>query len=316
MYYLWILRSIPGAGGMMHFLVSSSLEVSMSLSPTLVYAVIGLIAILLLFVLLLLVVVLKRTRGAGGPLTALEQRLAQLDRLGADINELSKTFLIPHARGGFGESLLSALLATWLPKEQYSLQYRFTTGVRVDAVIRLGEKLVPVDAKFPLESVRRAMEDPETPGVVTPEVKKTFIGHVKSIAEKYILPAEGTLQFALLYIPSEKIFYHVFVGEDSGMMEEAVRRGVVPVSPSGLFLYLQTVAYGLKGFALSKNLEKQATGIARVKRDLFALEKVLDTGGNHLKNLQNSFEEIRRRTAALSLGLSALDTLQQEDEQG
>jgi DNA recombination protein RmuC len=178
----------------------------------------------------------------------------------------------------------------------------------------LGEKLVPVDAKFPLESVRRAMEDPENPGALTPEVKKTFLGHVEAIAEKYILPAEGTLQFALLYIPSEKVFYHVFIGEDSGMMEEAVRRGVVPVSPSGLFLYLQTVAYGLKGFALSKNLEQQAGRIAGVRRELSALEKVLDTGGNHLKNLQNSFEEIRRRTAALSLGLSALDTLGNEAE--
>ena len=216
--------------------------------------IIILAAALAISIVVLVTVILHRRKVSGSAPEMLElvgKRLEQLEGLSRDVGALSKIFLVPHARGGIGETLLNELLRNWLPEKAYELQYTFGNGARVDAVIRLGEYLVPVDAKFPLESVRRSMENADG-SVVTAEVKRTFQRHIEDIRSKYIRPEDGTLQFALMYIPSERVYYHSFVETDSGLLEEAIRSGVVPVSPGGLFLYLQTVAFGLKGLGFSR----------------------------------------------------------------
>lgn len=256
-----------------------------------------LLVILVAFLAVVLIVfiiytVRRKSAGTVELLDLLGRRLERFEELSKDVSNLSKLFLVPHARGAIGETILGELLKSWLPARSYELQYTFTNGARVDAVIRLGEYLVPVDAKFPLESVKRAINDGGENTIVTAEVRRAFLRHIEAISGKYIRPEDGTLQFALMYIPSERVYYHAFVETDSGLLEESVHRGVVPVSPAGLFLYLQTVAYGLKGFSFSKKQRELLEITLNLKRDIELLERLFETGNSHLRNLMKNRDEV------------------------
>lgn len=262
-----------------------------------------------------IIVILSRRGGISDPSRSFERishRLDQLEQLSSDIGNLSRIFLIPQARGGLGETMLAEILRAWLPERSFSLQHSFRNGARVDAIVHLGKYLVPIDAKFPLEAVQRAMTDPEVKSVVTPEVRQAFVKQVQLISDKYIQPDEGTLHFALMYIPSERVYYHVFVEDDKGLLELALQQDVVPVSPGSLFLYLQTVAYGLRGFAFPKKQAQIVKAVERIVKELSGLTKAFDLAGSHLKNLQKAFEESHRRIERLDVSMSRL---QEPDEE-
>ena len=271
--------------------------------------IVALGALLLITLVLLIAFAFRRKPGRGDRPEMLEllgRRLEQLEGISKDVANLSKVFLIPHARGGVGETLLNELLKNWLPRKAYEIQYSFRNGARVDAVIRLGEFMVPVDAKFPLESVRRSIE--EGGEAISGEARRVFLRHIEAIRSKYIHPEEGTLQFALMYIPSERIYYHAFVEADSGLLEEAIRMGVVPVSPGGLFLYLQTVAYGLKGFVFSKKQRELIQITLSLRREIDSLKRLLETGGTHLRNLVKNRDEADKKIDEVESVLVRMDS--------
>jgi DNA recombination protein RmuC len=265
------------------------------------------IGILLLFVIILLSLLLFSKRSPrmdfGKSLERITSRLDQIDRISAQIGGISEIFLIPRARGGLGETLLEELLSNWLPKAAYQLQYNFRDGTRADAVISLGKTIVAVDAKFPLESIKRdlGVEEERKEGKVSGETRRAFRKHARDISSKYIRPEEGTMHFALMYIPSEKIYYHIFVTDDTGMLEESLRQGVVPVSPGNMFLYLQTVAYGLRGFQLSEGHRELTSLIHQLKKDYTELFRSLETTGSHARNLSRSLEDVRKKANRIGM---------------
>src|SRR5467141_2463553 len=138
------------------------------------------------------------------------------------------------------------------------MPYRFKSGDAVDAVIRIGPKLVPADAKFPYENFKRVVEAPaETDRVAA---RKQFLRdvkkHVDAIATKYILPDEGTYDFALMYIPIETVYYETIIKEeaveDSKSFSYALEKRVMPVSPNSFFAYLHTILLGLRGMKVEE----------------------------------------------------------------
>jgi len=263
----------------------------MSTNQALVIAVI--IAAVLAVALLIAVLLAFRRKSPGSTelLDVLGRRLERFEELSKDVSNLSKLFLVPHARGAIGETILGELLRSWLPAKSYEMQYSFSNGTRVDAVIRLGEYLVPIDAKFPLESIGRSINENGEGSIITAETRRAFLRHIETISGKYIRPEDGTLQFALMYIPSERIYYHAFVEADSGLLEESIRRGVVPVSPGGLFLYLQTVAYGLKGFSFSRRQRDLVEITLNLKREVEQVRRLFETGNSQLRNLVRNRDE-------------------------
>jgi len=245
----------------------------------------------------ILIILLIRSRGAAAPavLADIHRKLDQIEKIGEDFSTISNLFLIPHTRGGLGETLLKELLASWLPKKAYSLQYTFRDGSRADAVIQIGNYIVPVDAKFPMERVQAVLEGSWEPGTMPAELRRTFLTYADDIGRKYINPNEGTLDFALMYIPSEKIFYRTFVLDSGELLAGCLEKGVLPVSPAGLFLYLQTVAFGFKGFALPEKQKELVRHVSQMRKDLNAFNKYFELMGTHLKNLAASYDESRTR---------------------
>lgn len=259
---------------------------------------------------LLVAVVSRRRSGAAGDASLFEninRRLDQVEQLSRGVEDLSRLFLIPHARGGIGESLLEELLGNWLPRRSYATQYSFKNGTRVDAIVKIRPYIIPIDAKFPLESVRRSMSDLPPGSDVPGDVRQAFLRHVEDISSKYIQPEEGTMQFALMYIPSERVYYQVFADSGGALSEEALRKGVIPVSPSTLFLYLQTVAYGLRGFAFPEEQRELVRIIGQLRGDLSQLAKSYSLAGTHLKNLQKAFDDSYARLARVEVIVERLE---------
>src|SRR6056297_249218 len=159
-----------------------------------------------LLVAFIALIVLSRRRPTPTPVPEI---VHQIETVRAELRELTELFLVPRTRGAVGETILGELLATWLPQKSFELQYGFSNGTRVDAVIRLGARLVPVDSKFPLESIQRHFE--QSPGRDVPaDVRTAFRRHITDIETKYVNPSEGTLGFALMYIPSERVYVELF----------------------------------------------------------------------------------------------------------
>jgi len=245
---------------------------------------------------LLTLLISRRSHGPSDSahLGELQGRLNELERISRHLDELRTLFILPRTRGDIGETLLAELLKNWLPKENFSLQYGFSNGNRADAVIHLGQYMVAVDAKFPMQSVREVLissNEADTTPEIPSQIKRTFIQHADDIASKYIRPDEGTLQFALMYIPSENLYYRCFV-EDSRLSAAVLERKVIPTSPSTLFLYIQTVAYGLRGFRFSQKAEQMIAQLYEIQTELRGFDKNLSTTATHLKNLTRSFDSL------------------------
>lgn len=262
-----------------------------------------------LVLLCVLIVVLILWKSRSGPkdnwsIGQLQGRLNELERISGNIEELRSMFILPRTRGDVGEKLLSELLHNWLPEDAFALQYGFNDGTRADAVIFLGTYLVAVDAKFPFQSVREVFSDgrsdqanaqsPPHTTKIPAQVRRTFIQHARSIAEKYIRPDQGTLQFALMYVPSETLYYNCFV-EDSELSAAVLNEKVVPVGPSNIFLYLQTVAYGLRGFNFPKQAEEIISRLSEVQQEMNAFDKEITTAATHLKNFTRMFDSLLTR---------------------
>jgi len=226
----------------------------------------------------------------------------QIYEVGKDIASLQQILKAPKLRGVVGELFLGNLLDQVVP-ENYELQHRFRSGEAVDAVIKLGPKLVPVDAKFPLENFQRlsAAGDAERKSLrrkFITDVKK----HVDAIAGKYILPDEGTYDFALMYIPAENVYYETIIKDDpdeENVSAYAVSRRVIPVSPNSLYAYLQAIVFGLRGLQIEKRAEEILSHLNRLQGDFGKFRDEFDTVGTHLKNAHNKYDDALKRLGQL-----------------
>jgi len=226
----------------------------------------------------------------------------QIYEVGKDIATLQQILKAPKLRGVVGELFLGNLLDQVVP-DNYELQHRFRSGEVVDAVIKLGPKLVPIDAKFPLENFQRltAAGDAERKAL-----RKRFIAdvkkHVDAIASKYILPDEGTYDFALMYIPAENVYYEMIIKDEpdeENVSAYAVSRRVIPVSPSSLYAYLQAIVFGLRGLQIEKRAEEILSHLARLQGDFSKFRDDFDTVGTHLKNAHNKYDDALKRLGQL-----------------
>lgn len=231
-----------------------------------------------------------------GGLAAAAQQMVDV---GNKVSGLEDLLRPPKLRGGMGETLLAELLAQILPERAYRLQHRFKSGERVDAVICLGDALVPVDAKFPLESFRRltALADENEMARERKVFMRAVKNHIDQIAWKYILPDEHTYDFALMYIPAENVYYETILKDDSedGLFPFALEKRVIPVSPNSFYAYLQVVIHGLKGLQIEERAREIMEYLSRLKVDEDRFRQEFDILGSHLQNARKKYEDAQRR---------------------
>ena len=233
-------------------------------------------------------------------LAELAEATKQIQDISKDIASLQDILQPPKLRGGLGEMLLERLLEQVIPQANYTLQYRFQDGKIVDAMIHLGQtQYVPVDSKFPLESFMRILEEvqEDTRGQKRREFIRSVKQHIDRVAE-YIRPDEGTLGFALMYVPAENVYYETIIKsdeKDSDLFSYALEKRVVPVSPHSFYAYLAAIALGLKGLVIEQSAKQVMEHLQRLGTDFHGLRGEFDTLGRHITNASNKYSETRQR---------------------
>lgn len=226
------------------------------------------------------------------------EQARQLSEVSKSISALERVLSGPKLRGGFGETQLENMLAEVFAREQYAMQYRFPSGDAADAVLFFPQGMVAIDSKFSLENFRRIAESDGENGKKTArrEFLKDVRRRIDEIAGKYIRPADGTLPFALMYIPAENVYYEAVIRDDDGgdLYQYCIQKRVIPVSPNSLYAYLQTIMVGLNSLRIGQRAEAVLREIESLKIELEKFDKVFNVLGNHLKNASRSYEDSAR----------------------
>ncbi len=247
-------------------------------------------------------------------LGSLSQATEKIFEATKTISTLEEILKPPKLRGSMGEILLNNILKEILPSEDfYSLQYAFKSGNTVDAVIRLKEGLIPIDAKFPLDNFRRmieAKEDKEREAS-RKEFVRNVKKHIDDIALKYILPGEGTINFALMYIPAENIYYEMILRDQGStdiedLYSYSTRKHVFPVSPNSVYPYLMTLALGFRGLKIEQKTKEILAELFRIQGDLGRFADDFQLVGNHLSNAQKKFGDAEKKLTRMDDRLAHL----------
>ncbi|MGD8717762.1 MAG: DNA recombination protein RmuC [Candidatus Zixiibacteriota bacterium] len=235
--------------------------------------------------------------------------------LSQNIKKLEDILRPPKTRGIVGEVLLENVLSQVLPAKQFRRQYPLG-GTFVDFAVIIGNKFVPVDSKFPLESFERMIraDEGERAGL-----RRDFVRAVKNkiddIAAKYIRPDLGTYDFALMYLPSESVYYETAV-TDGDLFDYGAAKKVFPVSPATIYVYLATVAMGLRGMALEGRAAAVAAELSRLGDELGKFQELFRVTGKHLRDAANKYDEAGRALGTFQDRLAAAGKLGEGEEDG
>src|SRR5438034_7038509 len=243
-------------------------------------------------------------------LGSLGEQSQRIGELAKDIGSLQDLLRAPKARGGFGELLLERLLHDALPAGAYEVQYTYKDGSRVDAIVRYAGRIVPIDAKFPNETWT-ALANAEDPADRRAK-KRAFLQQVRRHIDavgRYVSPADGTIDFAVMYIPSESVYYDLVLREEEGepdLRAYCAVRKVIPASPNTLLAYLQVVSLGVRGLAMQERTRELQQGVAQVRREFERFVGLHDQLGTHLDHAMKKFDETERALARASGAIEGL----------
>jgi DNA recombination protein RmuC len=241
----------------------------------------------------------------------------QMLLLGTEVRRLQNILSSPKLRGQMGEWSLENLLAQILPKDSYKLQYTFKDGKVVDALVEMVDYSVPIDAKFPLPSFEKVTtaETDEEKAKLRRQFLKDVTAHIDKIASDYIRPAEGTVDFAILFIPAENVYYETIVryaGEMQDVLEYSLDKKVIPVSPNLLYAYLMTVVMGLHGLQIEKQAAEIRQNLKRLNASFADFINNWDVLGTHIRNAYTKYDEGQKKLDRFGI---QLDQIQGEGEE-
>ena len=234
-------------------------------------------------------------------LLRLSEATTRLETIGQSVAQVEDLLKVPRLRGTLGELWLEELLRQVFPSGHYELQYGFKSGERVDAVIRFGGRIVPVDSKFPLEACQRMLSsDGDEAKRERRAFRRTLKARIDEIADKYIRPDEGTYDFALMYIPAENVYYEAMIRDEvpedeTSVVGYSLKRKVIPVSPNTFYAYLAAILHGLRGLEVEKSARDIIDALGGLKQQFGKFERSYDLVGKHLSNALKQHDETTRR---------------------
>jgi len=231
-------------------------------------------------------------------LTKLDETNRQVIGFADQLQTLEDTLKNPKHRGILGEYYLETVLKNVLPPSSYQMQYRFSDGMIVDAVVFVKEKIIPIDSKFSLENYNRILEE-KNPAERENLEKEFKVDLKKRIEEtsKYIRPQENTMDFAFMFLPAEGVYYDLLINKVGAvkvnthdLIEYAFReKHVIIVSPTSFFAYLQTVLQGLRALQIEESAKEIREQVEKLGRHLLTYEEYLRKLGTNLSTSVNFY---------------------------
>jgi DNA recombination protein RmuC len=245
----------------------------------------------------------------------LSEATARLESLGRSVTEVQDLLRVPRLRGTVGEVWLEELLRQVFPQALYRMQYAFRSGERVDAALFVGERIVPIDAKFPLEACHRMLQaDGEATVRERRAFRRSLRERIDEVADRYIRPDEGTFDFALMYIPAEAVYYEAVVREESldaaeSIIGYALRRHVLPVSPNTFYAYLAAVLHGLRGLEVEHRAREIQAALGGLRQFFSAFQRTFELVGRHLDHATKQYHEAERAWERVAAHLEAVTAI-------
>ncbi len=239
-----------------------------------------------------------------------EKEVGQMSEIGRNMRELQDFLKSPKLRGNIGEQVLKDLIAQMFPKSSFLLQYEFKSGEKVDAAIKTDAGILPIDSKFPMENYQKMVKASEKAEkeIFEKEFVKDVKRHIDAISKKYILPSEGTMDFALMYIPSESVYYEVVNQTD--VLDYARRLRVYMVSPSTLYAHLQTILLSFEGKKIESKSKELFTLLRSMQIDYEKIEENMSTLGKHINNAYSQFGNVSSGFSSLGQKLNSTKRLE------
>lgn len=233
----------------------------------------------------------ERLDNATSVVSSVGQELGKVQELGRQIRDFQNFLRAPKLRGNVGEQILRDLLAQILPTESFRLQHRFSTGQIVDAIITTDKGLIPIDAKFPMENFHRyaSAENDVNKEQFARLFARDIKRHVDDISQKYIVPDELTVDFAIMYLPSEALYYEIMVNNDQ-IWRYAQDRNVLVVSPNSFYYLLQIILIGLEGKRLEQATLQILTALNSIRQDASKVTELFQVLNTHITNAKNAMD--------------------------
>jgi len=256
----------------------------------------------------------ERLDKAAQVIGGVQKNIGEMSEVGRAMKDLQEYLSSPKLRGNIGEQVLAEALQQMFPKDLYKLQYTFKNGERVDAVIKIGDNLIPVDAKFPMENFRKMNKEEKTEGrkQFKKEFKKDVKRHFDAIAKKYILTEEDTVDYALMYIPSEAVYYEVINNQE--LFDYSRDKRVLVVSPMSFYAYLKAILMSFQGQTIQKKAKEILAILQATSKDYEKVEESLSILEKHFTNAYNQLQNVNKFFLRLGQKLATTKMLKSEEE--
>lgn len=251
----------------------------------------------------------ERLDNAARVIRDVEKEVGEMSEIGRNMRELQDFLKSPKLRGNIGEQVLKDLISQMFPRSSFFLQYSFKSGDIVDAAIKTDAGILPIDSKFPMENFQKMTKstDKTQKEIFEKEFIKDIKRHIDAISKKYILPSEGTMDFALMYVPSESVYYEVVNKTD--VLDYARRGRVYLVSPSTLYAHLQTILLSFEGKKMESKSKQLFTLLRSIQIDYEKVDANIVVLGKHINNAYSQFSNVYSGFSTLGQKLSSTKTL-------
>ncbi|MEI7452570.1 MAG: DNA recombination protein RmuC [Candidatus Falkowbacteria bacterium] len=232
-------------------------------------------------------------------LAKLDETNRQVVNFSSQLQNLQDILKNPKQRGVLGEYFLEETLKNVLPPNSYQMQYSFKDGTIVDAVVFVKEKIIPIDSKFSLDNYEKILgagNDQELREKLEKAFKQDLKNRIDETA-KYVKPAEGTMDFAFMFIPSEAIYYDLLVNKVGAvsvntrdLIEYAFKdKKVIIVSPTSFLAYLQTVLQGLRAMQIEESAIEIKINVEKLGKHLLSYDDFMQKLGNTMSTSVNQY---------------------------
>lgn len=251
---------------------------------------------------------------AASVIGAMNKELGTMSEIGRGMKDLQDFLRSPKLRGNVGEQVMHDLLSQHFPRQYFEVQYKFKSGHTVDAMLKTDQGFISIDSKFPMENFIRAAKaaTEEEHAVHLREFKKDVKKHITDISKKYILPEEGTVDFALMYIPSEAVYYEI-IRDDTDLNQFAQEKKVLLVSPNSFFYFLKVLLIGLAGKKMEENARKVFQVLQAAQKDVVRFGDDLAVLARHMKNAGGMLEQVQLDHQKLSSTMDQVHLLKQSE---
>ena len=257
----------------------------------------------------------ERLDNAARVISQVQRNIGEMSEIGRGMKDIQEFLRSPKLRGNIGEQVLKELLAQMLPKNSFFLQHTFKSGVKVDAAIKTSAGIIPVDSKFPMENFRRLMGAKNESE--KKEAEKDFVrdvkNHIDDVASKYILTEEGTIDYALMYLPSETVYYEVVNSPE--LFDYGGKKRVLPVSPTTFYAYLRAILMSFEGQKIEQRAQYILAAIKAIQKDYLKVEENLSVLGKHVQNAYNQMSNVTTGFTQLGQKITSTQNLGQGEQQ-